>query len=354
MMWLAVIGGTQSIPTRVAEPIAVADTLDAIVLKTDLTRKAGVAVDASGPLQLSATVGAIAQVLSLLSVSKMAEVMNNSLVMLESQNPAYRMTAGILFGQLAAHLGPYSSAETVELRGRLVSLIPGAFDAKSQPHQLGLAAALSTVFKWDYPENNLGRVYAGVVHGLQLERADPECRRRAFQLLGTIVERVNKSDIEPVALLSAVRGAWEQLPFDPGFLRVLLVYTDIRPEIARFVEQSRLSIAGLFEVIGVDEAAVLRILGGLTGGEIVRGLAAVINHRQLAHCALIAMKAARQPYSAVVLKLLCEVVGVVEQTNDKTVVEFEKAILPVLIAAADQKDEEIKQLAIATIQVLVK
>jgi hypothetical protein len=334
--------------------LAAADTLDSIVFKTDLTKRAGVVPDVSSVLALNATLAALSDVLRLLSIEKIGAVVNNSLIMLESGSPALRMTAGILFAEIAANIEVFRSPPMIQLRGQLLSLVPGAFDGKSPVHQLGLAAALGTAKVFDIPDNDVARTCAGVLKGLQYDKGELECRRKAFDFLAAIIDRVPKPDLEEDGLFEALWVVFDTVPFSAALLPPLQCYVEVATDLTRLVGPSRLSVAGLFAVLAVDEEKVLDLLEKIARGPIVEGLARLLGPGQLAQCGLIGLKAVKTPYSPRFLKVVCEIALAVDPVNDRHVNEFKRALLPVLIQAANPGVPEVHELAVRSIQVLVK
>jgi hypothetical protein len=333
LMWLAVLlAGPDAGPVRPAQQIAIADTLDSILAKTDLTKRPQIAPDTSGVLAVNATLAAVSDALKLLSIEKVAAVFNNSLILLESGSRTMRMTAGIMFGQMAAHIADYRSPQMMQLTGQLLSLVPGAFDSRSAVHQLGIAASLGAARMFEIPENDLPRVCAAAIQALQYEKADTECRRNAFEFLAGIIDRVPPSEIEPDPLFEALRYVFETIPSS-----MILI-----------------SVLGLFSVIGVNPDRVLDVIEKIAGGPIVEGLARLLGPVELATAGLRGMRSAKGPYSPRFLKLLCGIALTVDPVNDRCVNEFKQVLLPVLIDAVNPHVPDLYDLALGTIQFLIK
>jgi hypothetical protein len=121
-----------------------------------------------------------------------------------------------------------------------------------------------------------------------------------------------------------------------------------------YSSQSKLSIEGLFGLLGVDEDRVFAILQKLAkSDDIIAGFQNHFNERELALFGLIGMKAAAQPLSVRVLTVFAAIARNVRESNDKTVSEFKKAIVPLLLGIAEGQSVECKDIAIEALGLFI-
>jgi hypothetical protein len=133
------------------------------------------------------------------------------------------------------------------------------------------------------------------------------------------------------------------------------VAVGIGVDIEHLVTGSKLSVEGLFGLIGMAEAAVIGMLKKVVRAEdVASGLLRMFNQRELAHFAGITLKAAKQPWSLQVLDLLSGIAIAVVGSDDKTVASFRKTVVAVLLPIAENKSHPGRDIAGGTIRAIVQ
>jgi hypothetical protein len=185
-------------------------------------------------------------------------------------------------------------------------------------------------------------------------KCDVADRTLGTKFLCSIIEDVPSDAIQPEALTDIVRLSFNYRQFDPDFLKPLHVLMQFGGSIPVYSSQSKLSIEGLFSLLGVDEDRVFAILQQLAkSDDIIAGFQSHFNERELALFGLIGMKAAAQPLSVRVLRVFAAIAQTVRESNDKSVSEFKKAAIPLLLGIAEGQSVESRAIAVETLGLFV-
>jgi hypothetical protein len=263
--------------------------------------------------------------------------------------PCLSQGAVLVVGLLAAQAYARFAGGSAELAGAVLAALRRA----NRETRLGIAGGLAPVPPYEGGE--LLFLYRATVDGLRAARGENATRQGALAVLVAIVEKVPRGAIDPLQLFLALRRSFDTLPFDFRYLRPLEVTVGIGVDIDYFVTGSKLSVEGLFGLIGTAEAVVIGMLKKVAGAEdVASGLLRVFNQRELAHFAGITIKTAKQPWSLQVLDLLAGIAMAVVGSDDRTVASFRKTIVAVLLPIAENKSHRGRDIAVGTIRAIVQ
>lgn len=304
-------------------------------------------IEVSSAVETGGTIGALGKLFSSLSSGKLLALIDSVLLTLRSNNPGYVGAAGILLVNLAANVEDVEAVLT-----RLKESLADTLDAADAAADLAIVRTFP-ILPQQYLRPLLPKVYQACVRGLML-KCDVTDRALGTKFLCSIIEDVPSEAIQPDALADIVQLSFNCLQFDPDFLKPLHVLTQFGGSIPVYSSQSKLSIEGLFSLLGVDEDRVFAILQKLAkSDDIIAGFQNHFNERELALFGLIGMKSAAQPLSVRVLKVFAAIARSVRESNDKTVSDFKKAAVPMLLGIAEGQSAECKEIAIETLALFV-
>jgi hypothetical protein len=355
-MWLGhIFDATPAVSSIVLGPQewALGEVLGLIISRTPLGTDPSVPIDASDVSGTYLTVRSISSHVVYFSAAKVDMLIDVVASVLSHADAGYVMVAGIFYVTLFAHVVKYTSASAAAVQAKLAQVILSSLAAGNPASRLAIGSAFTELPPWE--EEGVVAVYRLLVDGLQVDDADDDTRQKAFAILGKVIGTVPRTGIDPANLFCALQTTFDRLPFDVSFLPPLRVLSEVGIDIEQFIGASKLTIENLFVLLGTDEAEVIAILKNLSKTEdIVSGLQQVFNPRELALFGLYALKSAEAPYSFHVLQLICGLAVAVTWSNDKTVSEFKKAVMGVVLPIAEKGGSAQRNVAIGTVRALVQ
>jgi hypothetical protein len=335
-----------------AEESTIAQNLDLLFAKTPLAVHPEALINASSAAELFTVIHYLAPLLAYINLAALTRLFNVILSVLSLVPQGAVLVVGLLAAQLYARFAPIAGEASVPLVSQFTATLLFTLRRANRENRLGIVAGISVIPPYEGEELLL--LYQATVDGLQTAREESVTRQRALGVLVDIFDKVPVEKIEPLGLFLALRKSFDEVPFKTAYLKPLAVVVGIGVDIEHFITGSKLSIEGLFGLIGKDESVVIDVLRKVAkANDITSGLLGVFNARELAQFGGIALKVAQQPLSVQVLDLLSAIVIAGIGSDDRTVTAFRKTIVTVLLPIAEKKEHPGRDIALGTVRALV-